>query len=163
MKLEFWIILVIFLLGLYFTCKYTKSNIYESFENNLNLPEVKNKPTKSIRELSCPNLLLQKGAKLMLYNTNKIKVPGVNPIVFKDLEEYKEFIAWQKSQGIKCPILFLQQTYNAEGELDYRLRADPLELNGGALPMLLNTDPQMLPPIPITPLIDATTDEKPFR
>ena len=46
---------------------------------------------------SCPDLLVQKGTKIYLYNTNRAEVPGVNPITFNNLEEYTEFLDWQKS------------------------------------------------------------------
>ena len=35
----------------------------------------------------CPNVLIQKGSKIYLYNTKIAEVPGVNPIMFNNLEE----------------------------------------------------------------------------
>ena len=57
----------------------------------------------------CPNLLIQKGCKIYLHNTKIAEVPGVNPIEFNNLEEYTQFIDWQRSQGIRCPVLYLQE------------------------------------------------------
>lgn len=63
---------------------------------------------------SCPNLLVEKDGKLHLYNTAKAGVPGVNPIVFNDLDEYTEFIQWLRSQRIKCPVLKLTRAFDAQ-------------------------------------------------
>ena len=63
---------------------------------------------------SCPNLLVEKDGKLHLYNTARAGVPGVNPIVFNNLNDYTEFVQWQKSQGIKCPVLKLTRAFDAQ-------------------------------------------------
>jgi len=57
--------------------------------------------------LRCPNLLIQKGPKYYLYNSNVAQVPGVNPIEFNNLEEYTEFLEWQRAFGIRCPVLYV--------------------------------------------------------
>lgn len=51
---------------------------------------------------SCPNVLIQNGSKFFLYNTTRMDVPGVNPIEFENLEEYVEFIKYQKKMGMNC-------------------------------------------------------------
>lgn len=99
---------------------------------------------------NCPNLLLKKDNAYYLYNTNKADVPGVNPIRFDRLYEYKEFIEWLRSQGIRCPVLYLEQTYDTQGERTYRMLPDPEEPNAG-LP------PQM--PLQETKLFDAGHDK----
>ena len=53
----------------------------------------------------CPNVLIKKDSKYILKNNRKADIPGVNPIEFDNLEEYVEFIEWQRSQGIRCPVL----------------------------------------------------------
>jgi hypothetical protein len=68
---------------------------------------------------------------LHLLNTKKAKVPGINPMIFKNLEEYVEFVDWQRKMGISCPILYFQKTVNTQGENGYRLLPDPLNKNGG--------------------------------
>ena len=50
-----------------------------------------------------PNILIQKGSEIWLYNRKLAHIPGVNPVVFHNLDEYTEFLDWQKSQGIQCP------------------------------------------------------------
>lgn len=116
--LKVFLLALVFLLGLYtYSCNYGHT-LSEPF---------------SIRD-DCPNILIQKGSELYLKNTKKAEVPGVNPMKFNNLEEYIEYMQWQQSQGIKCPILFLQHTYNTQGDNEYRIRPGPLNLEGGLEP-----------------------------
>jgi hypothetical protein len=91
-------------------------------------------PNEHKNEIRCPNLLVQKHSKFFLYNTNLAEVPGVNPIVFENLEDYTEFIDWQRAQGIRCPILFVQHTYDAQGKTVYKSRPSVHESQGGLQP-----------------------------
>jgi hypothetical protein len=112
--------ILLFLFGLYFYCKYNDSHFKEGLENK--------------DKISCPNLLIQKNSKFYLYDTRLIKVPGVNPIQFNNLEEYTEFIDWQRSQGINCPVLYLQRSYDIQGKSCYKLRPSAHEPQGGLQP-----------------------------
>lgn len=89
---------------------------------------------------SCPDLLVQKGTKIYLYNTNRAEVPGVNPIAFNNLEEYTEFLDWQKSQGIYCPVLYLQEVYDASGKMVCKVRPCTSEPQGGLPPASATND-----------------------
>ena len=60
----------------------------------------------------CPNVLIQDGKKLLLVNKKKATIPGVNPILFENLEEYTEYLKWQRKQGIVCPVLYFQGSYS---------------------------------------------------
>jgi hypothetical protein len=82
-------------------------------------------------ELRCPNILIQKGAKYYLYNSNIDEVPGVNPIMFNNLAEYTKFLEWQRSAGIRCPVLYVQNTYDAQGNRVYKMRPSVSEPQGG--------------------------------
>jgi len=114
-------------LGIYFIINFDKinntNNILEGF--------IESSDKKGFK---CPNVLIQKGSKYFLYNSKLSQVPGVNPIQFEHLEDYVEFMDWQRSQGIRCPILYLQHSYNAQGEPTYKIRPDPLDLQGGLPP-----------------------------
>ena len=79
----------------------------------------------------CSDILVKDGSKFYLYNSEKVKVPGVNPVGFNNLEEYVEFIEWQKSQDIKCPVLYLQKEYDIQGEEIFRKRPSPTNEQGG--------------------------------
>ena len=156
--LKFLIITIVFLLGLYFTCKYTSQDIIEGFDLNTN---------------SCPNILIQKGTELYLHNSKKAKIPGVNPIKFNNLEDYVEFLDWQRSQNIKCPVLFLQHSYDTQGNPVYKFRPSPTDVQGGLPPMLTyGTDAHAIPlsaqesqqGVPEeTKLLDAGRDDGPYN
>lgn len=89
----------------------------------------------------CPNMLIQKGTLLFLYNTKLAPVPGVNPIRFENLEDYVEFMEWMRGQGIKCPILYLQHSLNTQGESIYSIRPGPTNLQGGLSPNIATAPP----------------------
>lgn len=104
MKYTWAFILITFLLGLYVCLYYSSDQMIEGF-----------KPR-------CPNILVQNGSEIWLKNTNLAEIPGVNPVVFHNLDEYTEFVEWQKSQGIQCPLLYLQKSYDAQNEPIYKMR-----------------------------------------
>ena len=137
---------IIFLGGLYFYIRYTSN------------PKMIEKLTTMNGELRCPNLLIQKGTKYYLYNSNIVQVPGVNPIEFNNLEEYTEFLQWQRGAGIRCPVLYVQNTYDAQGNRVYKVRPSVTELEGGLPPT--TTVPL---PLKFTPLVDATRSDAPYN
>ena len=139
-------IIVVFLGGLYFYIKYTKN------------PKMLEGLTTINGELRCPNLLIQKGSKYYLYNSNIAQVPGVNPIEFNNLEEYTEFLEWQRGAGIRCPVLYVQNSYDAQGDRVYKVRPSVTELQGGLPP----TTPVSLP-LKFTDLVDATRADAPYN
>ena len=114
--------IVIFVLGLYVYSTHTQKELIETFQN----PIHKNK---------CPNLLIKKNNMLYLYRKEDPEIPGVNPIVFENLEEYVEHVKYQRSQGIRCPVLYLQHMYSSEGKPVYRIYPSPEDTNAG-LPYL---------------------------
>lgn len=134
------IVSVIFMIGLLFLCNYKTSDLYEGFGND---PE-------------CPNLLVQKGQELHLIYSNKARIPGVNPIKFNNLEDYTEFLKWQRAKGIRCPVLYFQQTYDAQNKVGYRMLPDPIEKQGG----LPSHSPHLAKE---QPLYDANHDDMPYN
>ena len=87
----------------------------------------------------CPNVLIQKGNMFYLFNTTRAKVPGVNPLQFNSLEEYIEFTDWQRGQGIRCPIMYLQESYDAQGNAVFKYRPSPTNMQGGLQEMNITT------------------------
>lgn len=79
----------------------------------------------------------------------------MNPVQFNNLEEYTEFLDWQRSQGIRCPVLYLQKTYDAQGKPVYKVRPSVSELQGGLPPTGIHPNP--------TKLIDATRNDPPYN
>ena len=111
-------IIIAFILGLAFIVRYRTRDVVEGFTGSD----------------SCPNLLIKKDNAYYLYNSNKAEVPGVNPIRFNNLEDYTEFMQWLRASGIRCPVLYLQQTYDTQGERTYRVLPDAKEQNAGLPP-----------------------------
>jgi hypothetical protein len=110
------LLILVFLIGLYF---YTKgAGDVEGFDG----------------QPRCPNMLIQKGSRFYLYNSKVAKVPGVNPVEFENLEDYTEFLEWQRSKGIRCPVLYLQQTFDAQGNAVYKVRPSVSDPQGGIPP-----------------------------
>lgn len=139
------ILIIVFIIGLLFCSSYSNKQVLEAFQN----------PNKR----RCPNILIQKGNEIYLYNTNVEKVPGVNPVKFNNLEDYVEYIEWQRSQGVRCPILFLHYSYDAQGKPIYKIRPSPLDLQGGLpssiLPAQLGSQ--------FSKLFDASRDDYPYN
>lgn len=101
--------------------------IYIVINKNTYIENFDNTKKKDI----CPNILIKHGNDIYLYNSNLADIPGVNPVRFKNLEEYVEYTEWQRSQDINCPVLFLQQSYDVQGKLMYKIRPSPTDLKGG--------------------------------
>jgi len=144
--LKYLFMIIIFLGGLIF---------YVRYSNN---PKMLEGLTTINGDLRCPNLLIQKGTKYYLYNSNIVQVPGVNPVVFNNLEEYNEFLEWQRGAGIRCPVLYVQNSYDAQGNRVYKVRPSVTEMQGGLPP----TTPVPLP-LKFTKLVDATQNDQPYN
>lgn len=134
----------VFLLGLIF---YGKGENKKFLENLTNLNDVSDK---------CPNILIQKNKEFYLYNSKTEKIPGVNPIKFDNLEDYVEFLEWQRKNGIRCPVLYLQQTYDTQGQPVYKVRPSVTNLQGGTPPSIHKTPNNTL-------LVDATRNDPPYN
>lgn len=107
----------------------------------------------------CPNILIQHGSEIFLYNSKVEKVPGVNPIRFKSLDDYSEFMDWLQGRGIRCPVLFLQYSYDAQGNAVYKMRPSPADLQGG----LSANVPYSPAPAALVQMMDASRDNPPFN
>ena len=115
-------VIVFIILGIYFMLNFNTEKENDILEGYINSTQ---------KGFKCPDILVQKGKRFFLYNSKLAKVPGVNPVEFQNLEDYTEFIDWQRSQGIRCPVLFLQFSYNAQGDPTYKIRPSPTNLQGG--------------------------------
>ena len=124
-------ILAMFVIGLLFTMTHTSKSVREAFEGNPSDDGSSFAPNKN----RCPNILIQKGSQLYLHNSRLANVPGVNPLKFNNLEEYVEFTEWQRGQGIRCPVLYMQHSFDAQGKPVYKIRPSPLNLQGGLPPV----------------------------
>jgi hypothetical protein len=81
----------------------------------------------------CENLLIQRDSKYYLFNVMKPHILGINPIEFKNLDEYSEHLKKQREKGIRCPVLYLQYLYNPQGEGEYQLKVSVTRPLQGAI------------------------------
>ena len=111
-------LLIVFVLGLFATMYFNPSNTIEKkYIENMEQ-----------QQSGCPDMLVKKGQSLALYNTNQPVVEGRNPILFQSLDDYIEFVRIQEKNGINCPILYLQEEVNTQGENVYRMRPSPFDM-----------------------------------
>jgi hypothetical protein len=162
MSLLTYLFILIFFVGLYFYIKNAVPKCVEGLTNN------------NLSGQRCPNLLIQKGSRFYLYNSKLAKIPGVNPIEFDNLEDYTEFLDWQKSQNIRCPVLYLQEIYDAQGNPVYKTRPSVSEPQAGLPPSIASSSGDIIMesslgdsnalayPDP-TLLVDATRDDPPYN
>lgn len=118
-KLVLFLIIVFFLWGIYFMVK---------------------RPIEPFVSGKCPTTLIKDGNHFFVYDPSMAKVPGVNPIQFKDLEEYKEYVDWQRKSNLNCPILHLEKVFAADGSHMYEIRQNFLESEDCGLQPKLVTD-----------------------
>ena len=142
-------LIVVFFLGMYVSFPSEKKT--EGFS------------TAKSEESSCPDLLVQKGNVLMLYNTSRPIVDGENPIPFFTLDDYIQYLETQRKKGIVCPVLYLQQEYNTQGEGVYRMRPSPFDPQGGLPPMITATTTNFSVPEQITKHLDASRENAPYN
>jgi hypothetical protein len=98
--------------------------------------------TPPSEEPVCPDLLIQRGKLLYLYNSQIEEKAGENPKVFNNLDEYVNHLEKQKIAGKSCPVLFLQQETNTQGQDVYRVRPSPTNPQ----PQLPLTSSLLIPP-----------------
>lgn len=115
--MKIFLIILAFLFGFYICLNYSHKTVKEYFQNN--------------NQQSCPNILIQKGNVLWLYNKNKETIPGINPIIFEKLADYTKYVEWQQQQNINCPVLYFQEIETAEGDKKLRHFPDYLNKNAG--------------------------------
>lgn len=82
---------------------------------------------------TCPDMLIQNGNFLFLYNSKLPTVNGTNPnpVIFNNLDEYINYHNIQQQNGSNCPLLYVVKENNAQGNDVYRVRPSPFDLQGG--------------------------------
>jgi len=140
-------LILVAVLGMYFYSNQVSSN-KEGFDKD----SIYEFPTEDDGDSNCPNVLVKRGDKLFLYNTTKPDGPE-NPVTFANLDEYIKYLEKQRNEGIRCPVLYLQQENDAQGQDVYRVRPSPFSLEGG------------LPPVnpAARPVVDASRENPPYN
>lgn len=109
----------------------------------------------------CPTTLIKDGNEFLVYNPDYAGVPGVNPIKMGSLDDYKEYVEWQKANKLNCPILHLEKVFDTQGSPMYEIRPDfDQSLNIGGMN-------HNLPIVPASPniqrMLDNSIDRPPFN
>ncbi len=99
-------------------------------------------PTK----VKCPKVLIKKGDNLILYDDSNNEIQQ-----FAGLDEYIDYLKNERARGVSCPVLFLQQENDAQGNDVYRVRPDVFDQQGG------------MAPVDIAPIIDANRSSKVYN
>ena len=89
MYYKYIMIAVLFSMGAYFVLNYSSADFKEA------LTMSKNTTSNASSNKNCPNVLVQKGSKIYLYNSSKHMVPGVNPVTFNNLfpTRYRKYMS----------------------------------------------------------------------
>jgi hypothetical protein len=117
---------------------------------------------KSNINTDCPDMLIRSGDALLLYNSNKPEVPGENPLPFYTIDEYINYLDIQKKKNdgkLPCPVLYLQEEQNTQGQNVFRVRPGPFD-QGAGLPQKSVLFKQ---PIKVIPLLDASRENKQYN
>lgn len=143
----------IFMLGIYYIFNTVPTEAFKSDIVNV---------TKGSTKYNCPDVLVQEGNTFYLHNTKAAPVPGINPVTFKSLEDYIEFLDWQRSQNINCPVLYIRESYDTQGHQTYNVHPSPTDLQGGLNKerMVQSTDENKRD---FTKLIDAARNDGPYN
>jgi hypothetical protein len=158
-------LLITFVLGIFFCSSpnplgyFANNNTKESMSNSSvdnSLHLILDSSKKQIRDISgqhpCANVLLRRGNRLLLFNTY-LPESDTNPLPFYNLDEYTNYIETQRNKGYRCPVLFLQEENDAQGNDVYRIRPSPFSLEGGLPPEIPNP----------RPVQDASRDNPPYN
>ena len=156
---------VTFFLGIYFCMSYKNENSMDSILSriegmeNMSSPSASASPSPS-KNPECPDMLIRSGDALLLYNSNKPEDPGKNPLPFYSMNEYLKYLDEQKKQkNQSCPMIYLQEEVNTQGENVFRVRPGPF-YNGGGLPQ---TSILYKPPSKVMPVVDASRESKKYN
>jgi cbb3-type cytochrome oxidase subunit 3 len=144
--LFFLFLIIVFLAGLYWIFNSNIKTTYDKYNGKITVEKMENQNS------NCPDMLIKKGNALLLYNSSKPK-DDTNPIPFANLDEYIYYLEAQRKLGNRCPVLYLQEETNAQGEDVYRVRPSPFDQQGG-LPTI--TDINRKNPFPPLSISDTS-------
>lgn len=100
----------------------------------------------------CPTQLYRKDGELILVHEGK-------QVKFANLEEYRYFVEAMRMRGIRCPVLYLETTHDAQGGISLKQMDDPLTPTTGLMRYpanyvvkgeQLSSDPQASTEMPVS-------------
>ena len=103
-------------------------------------PDKSDTSSKSVQSASqCPSMLVKRGNSWMLQFPPETKQ---DPIFFYNLDEYKNYVDIQQRRGVQCPVLYVQEENNAQGQDIYKMYSSPFYVEGGLPALPMSTAPQ---------------------
>ena len=159
-------LLIVFITGLYL---YSSNRLFEAFDLSTR--------DSTLSSSSCPDILVNTGDILLLYNSKMELQSGINPLPLYNLDEYINYVKSQKEKGINCPILYIQKENDTQGNDVYNIRDSPFNpqnnniiIGEGTLPkkqILTNFNPVLTstmssPSNPIK-ISDSSRDDLPYN
>ena len=162
------ILVLLVVAGLYTLYRYNKMyKVYDFINKYYNIDylreEMRNRAEGKEGFVSnqCPTTMIKKGNQIMLYNPKLAKVPGVNPIVLSSLEDYEEYVRWQRASKVDCPILHLERMYDTQGSEMYEIKSSfSLDTESGPLNHQL---PNIQKKHEVNEVLNAHRDNPPFN
>tara|TARA_B100001750_G_scaffold104257_1_gene82498 strand:+ start:280 stop:987 length:708 start_codon:yes stop_codon:yes gene_type:complete len=156
-------IILAFFAGFLFCVTYRHRDLVEGFEGEKKEVQEKKQGSKKEKKEgkvtnNCPNLLVKKGQYIYLLHKDKAIIPGVNPIRFENLEQYAEFLQYQRRMGVVCPVLFFEESFDAQNNKVWRAAKDPFDPLAGNPP---NDSMRGAGDTVVGKLLDANFDNNP--
>jgi hypothetical protein len=106
----------------------------------------------------CPKLLVRNGIRLSLLDSVKNEISS-----FNSLEEYKKYLEVQKKNGIHCPVMYIQEENNTQGDSIYKMYSNPFELDPGFLTMYLSNSMENMETTKTINVLDADRQNTPYN
>lgn len=151
---------ITFISGAFFCMSYRNNHNPESILSRIEgMDNMSPSPSSSSE---CPDMLIRSGDALLLYNSKKPEEAGKNPMPFFTIDDYIAYLDTQKKKnGGKpaCPVLYLQEEVNTQGENVFRVRPGPFD-QGAGLPqtsMLFKEHEKVMP------VLDASRENKNYN
>ena len=88
----------------------------------------------------CHDLIEERNNKIYIYNSKSEVIPGLNPLVFETMNDYKKHMAWKEKNGTSCPVLYIKRKYTTQNKLGYQMAKDPSSEDVYTLPPRNNTE-----------------------
>lgn len=146
---------LLFLLIVFFVGLYLYVFEFSTFREGMVAGAGDSAGDRAVDSTECPDLLVNQGNVILLYNSKLPEAKGTNPLEFKNMDEYILYLEGQRKVGKKCPVLYLQLENDAQGNDMYRVRPSPFDTQGGLQTPLVNRDP--------TEVIDSNRDHPPYN
>lgn len=159
-------LMVSFVIGAYlYSTNTLKQSLYEmgGISESLENQEDSELPTDEVEaesEPDCPDVLMKRGNTYYLYKSSDPQ----KSVTFNNLQEYQTYLDEAKANGEQCPVLFVQQENNAQGQDVYRVRDTPIvSKQQPGLPAQLATHSLMASTPQVMNYLDASRDNEPYN